>query len=143
MSSRARSIRSKASTSVSPAKTTPKKTPTTTKSGSRSGRGKKVINVDDSDAGDDAILSSSPDEEEGVKQYDSDALDDESAEDATSKKRKRKSASMKKTKPTRSPRKKTKKAVDSDEEVEDEFDLKEGQEIVGVVVQAPKTGRGE
>ena len=40
----------------------------------------------------------------------------------------------------RTPRKK-RKSADSDEEEED-YDLKEGQEIVGKVVEAPKTGRG-
>lgn len=40
----------------------------------------------------------------------------------------------------RTPRKRRKSAHDDEEE--EEHDLKEGQEIVGKVVQAPKTGRG-
>jgi hypothetical protein len=69
---------------------------------------------------------------EAKKVYDSDALDEDSSEDT--KKRKRVRASKK----TRSPRKKRR-----EEDEDEEADLQEGQEIVGVVVEAPKTGRGE
>jgi len=61
------------------------------------------------------------------KVYDSDDLDEDS--DDQSKKRKR--ASPKKP---QSPRKKARRRDENEE-------LPEGQEIVGVVVQAPKTGR--
>lgn len=74
--------------------------------------------------------------DEDQQEYDSDALDG-SEDEAKMKKRKRVSSSQKKT--TRSPRKKQK----ASESEEDDFDLKDGQEIVGVVVQAPKTGRGK
>ncbi|EDR00070.1 uncharacterized protein LACBIDRAFT_314859 [Laccaria bicolor S238N-H82] len=67
---------------------------------------------------------------EPKKVYDSDALDEDSSEDT--KKRKR----VRENKKTRSPRKK-RREVDEDEE----GDLQEGQEIVGVVVEAPKSGR--
>ncbi|KAF7292787.1 hypothetical protein MIND_01177400 [Mycena indigotica] len=63
---------------------------------------------------------------------DSDALDDS---DTEKKQKKRKRASPTKKKPA--PRKKRK--TDSDGEAE--LELEDGQEIVGVVVQAPKTGR--
>lgn len=69
-------------------------------------------------------------EQSSKKAYDSDNLDEDS--DDLSKKRKR--ATPKKT---QSPRKKTRRK-DENEEYEE---LTEGQEIVGVVVQAPKTGQ--
>ncbi|KAF7329948.1 hypothetical protein MKEN_00258700 [Mycena kentingensis (nom. inval.)] len=62
---------------------------------------------------------------------DSDALDDS---DTEKKQKKRKRASTGSEKKARSPRKK-KKVADSDDELDD------GVEIVGAVVQAPKTGR--
>ncbi|KAJ7757105.1 hypothetical protein B0H16DRAFT_1721564 [Mycena metata] len=72
-------------------------------------------------------------DDESETEYDSDALDDDSGgESKNKKKRKRKSEGVKKT---RSPKKK--KASDTDEE---DFDLQDGQEIVGVVVKAPTTG---
>ncbi|KAF8802009.1 hypothetical protein BYT27DRAFT_7197467 [Phlegmacium glaucopus] len=64
------------------------------------------------------------------KVYDSDDLDEDS--DDQSKKRKRTSP-----KKTQSPRKKARRRDETDEYEE----LAESQEIVGVVVQAPKTGR--
>jgi uncharacterized protein (TIGR02453 family) len=64
------------------------------------------------------------------KTYDSDDLD----EDSDNQSKKRKYATPKKN---RSPRKKAKKTDKNDEYEE----LAEGQEIVGVVVQAPKTGQ--
>ncbi|KAI0634383.1 hypothetical protein C8Q77DRAFT_1111531 [Trametes polyzona] len=93
-----------------------------------------------------------------VESLDSDALDDEDLE-ASSRKRKRATASTKKTAPTKSlpqkrlgknssprksgatPRKKRKVTQSGEEDEEDDLELEEGQEIVGVVVQAPKTGR--
>ncbi|KAJ6481784.1 hypothetical protein C8R45DRAFT_1003048 [Mycena sanguinolenta] len=69
-------------------------------------------------------------DDESEDEYNSDALDD--SDDGATKKRKRKTEVKKKA---RSPKKK--KTVDTDDE---EFDLEDGQEIVGVVVEAPKTG---
>ncbi|KAJ6618734.1 hypothetical protein B0H10DRAFT_1227199 [Mycena sp. CBHHK59/15] len=74
------------------------------------------------------------DDEADNENYHSDALDEDSEDGhKRSKKRKRTSEVGKRT---RTPRKKAK--ADSDEE---EFNLKDGQEIVGMVVQAPKTGK--
>ncbi|KAJ7507353.1 hypothetical protein B0H11DRAFT_1971354 [Mycena galericulata] len=71
--------------------------------------------------------------DESEHEYESDALDDDSDDELKNKKkRKRTSETGKKT---RSPKKK--KVVDTDDE---EFDLQDGQEIVGAVVKAPKTG---
>ncbi|KAF5328446.1 hypothetical protein D9619_013233 [Psilocybe cf. subviscida] len=82
-------------------------------------------------------------EGEEEEDNDSDALDDDSEgdEDEGGKGRKRGKRSPAKKTPA-SPQKKRRKAkVDDDEEFDvDEQDLKEGQEVVGVVVQAPKTG---
>ncbi|KAI0708617.1 hypothetical protein C8Q76DRAFT_627185 [Earliella scabrosa] len=87
----------------------------------------------------------------------SDALDDEDEEEEqvggkgrkgakTGVKRKRAAgtASPKKTpakKAKASPRKKRKTKKEESDGEESEFELEEGQEVVGVVVQAPKTGR--
>ncbi|KAJ7291041.1 hypothetical protein C8J57DRAFT_1586403 [Mycena rebaudengoi] len=104
--------RSKGSTSASPAKSS--------KPNAVKNRAQKKSKV----------ASNSSDEEP-----DSDALDEDSAdENVKTKKRKRPSAAQK----TRSPKKR--RNVDSDEE-DFELDLKEGQEIAGVVVRAPKTGQ--
>ncbi|KAJ4499816.1 hypothetical protein C8R41DRAFT_813781 [Lentinula lateritia] len=81
-----------------------------------------------------------------AKDYDSDALDDDSEfdeadeeEEEELRKPKRRRANSGKQDKTHSPRKRRRKANEDDEE--DDFDLKEGQEVVGEVVQAPKTGR--
>jgi hypothetical protein len=66
------------------------------------------------------------------KAYDSDDLDEDSDSDDQRKKRKRASPKKK-----QSPRKKARKTDENDESEE----LNEGQEIVGIVVQAPKTGQ--
>ncbi|KAJ7805788.1 hypothetical protein B0H14DRAFT_2878515 [Mycena olivaceomarginata] len=76
-----------------------------------------------------APVATGTDDDESEDEYNSDALDDSDGE--KTKKRKRKPETKKKI---RSPKKK--KSDDTD----DEFDLEDGQEIVGVVVQAPKTG---
>ena len=73
-----------------------------------------------------------------VKVYDSDALDEDSDTEVPKSGSKRKSSMKSSPKKTVSPHKKRKKDT---EETEDEYELEEGQEIVGVVVQAPKTGR--
>lgn len=79
------------------------------------------------------------DEEDVAPQlYDSDALDDEFEEPPITTKRKSRASTAKNSKQSKSPRKKRKQEA-SDVEYDD--DLEEGQEVVGVVVQAPKTGR--
>jgi hypothetical protein len=96
------------------------------------------------DAGDD----SSDTYQEGnddVKSLHSDALDDDSDQETKQNVKKRKRASPVKPRCAKasSPRKK-RKIADSDEDEEEEgYDLKEGQQVVRRVVQAPKTGRGK
>ena len=84
------------------------------------------------------------DEEEpsDVESINSDNLDDDLPPNK-SQRRKRGSTSSAKSSPKKksTPRKKRKK-VDEDEDAQSEFELDEGQEIVGKVIQAPKTGRG-
>ncbi|KAF7366464.1 hypothetical protein MSAN_00903400 [Mycena sanguinolenta] len=96
---------------------TPKSSKKSSKSASASKQKQKQVVAIDTD-------------DEPEDEYDSDALDD--SDDGATKKRKRKTEVKKKA---RSPKKK--KTVDTDDE---EFDLEDGQEIVGVVVEAPKTG---
>ncbi|KAJ7216515.1 hypothetical protein GGX14DRAFT_441721 [Mycena pura] len=105
--------RSKEAASVSPSKTSTKRSQPIPKSTRRKARGS---------------------DEESEEEYDSDALDDTDDEKKSLKKRKRKSETGK---TTRTPKKK--KTDDLDDEFE--LQLEEGQEIAGVIVQAPKTGR--
>ena len=93
------------------------------RSHSKSANSRKNARTDESDR---AKLKEAP-----KKIYESDDLDDDSDDDQS---KKRKHASPKKK---QSPRKKARKTDENDEYEE----LKEGQEIVGVVVQAPKTGQ--
>jgi hypothetical protein len=75
------------------------------------------------------------------KSLHSDALDEDSDGYArVSGKRKRPTPVKPRGAKGRSPRKRRKSA--QGDEDEEEIDLKEGQEIVGKVVEAPKTGRG-
>ncbi|KAJ3770879.1 hypothetical protein FB446DRAFT_646231 [Lentinula raphanica] len=80
-----------------------------------------------------------------ARDYDSDALDDDSdfnAEEADEEHEETQKPKRKRGKqPVTSPARKRRRRVDEDEE-DSELDLREGQEIVGAVVQAPKTGRG-
>lgn len=78
-------------------------------------------------------------EEQEDEALDSDALDEESDVDRKSKKRKRNSTSKKSPAKASTPTKKRKSNAEDDG---DEFELEDGQELVGVVVQAPTTGRG-
>ena len=100
---------------------------------------------DADDASSDAFLEE--DDEHDVKSLHSDALDDDS--DLETKKRgggKRKRVSHGKTPRAKvsSPRKRHKHAAQaSDEDEGESFDLKEGQQVVGKVVQAPKMGHGQ
>ena len=91
------------------------------------------------DGGDVYVDSASAregEDEDDVRSMDSDALDDDETT-GNSRKRKRASPAKKVSSKKSSLRKKG-----NDEDDEDDFELKEGQEIVGVIVQAPKTGRG-
>ncbi|KAJ7628657.1 hypothetical protein FB45DRAFT_918896 [Roridomyces roridus] len=83
-----------------------------------------------------AARSDSESSEGSETEYNSDALDDDEPEPKKTNKRKRGAEREKKT---RSPKKKQKKNADEDYD-EEEVELEDGQEIVGVVVQAPKTG---
>ena len=96
------------------------------------------------DAASDAYQATDDDDDEDVKSLHSDALDDDSDLDAKKLGRKRKRASQIKSPRAKgsSPRKRRKNA-DSDEDEGEGYDLKEGQEVVGKVVEAPKTGRGQ
>jgi hypothetical protein len=76
---------------------------------------------------------------EGVEALDSDNLDDDDA--GTAKLRKNTGAKRKKKPGPAKPTKRRKKA--SSEEEESELELKQGQEVVGKIVRAPKTGQGE
>ena len=92
------------------------------------------------DGGDVYVDSASAregEDEDDVRSMDSDALDDD---ETTGNSRKRKRASPAKKVSSKKSSLRKKKGDDDDDE--DDFELKEGQEIVGVVVQAPKTGRG-
>lgn len=98
---------------------------------------------DADDATSDAY--SEQDDEHDVKSLHSDALDDDS--DIETKKRgggKRKRVSHGKTPRAKggSPRKRHKNAA-SDEDEGEVYELKEGQQVVGKIVQAPKTGHGQ
>ncbi|KAF8500237.1 hypothetical protein F5888DRAFT_1801789 [Russula emetica] len=111
-------------------------------------RGRKQVVVkalsepeDADDATSDAY--SEQDDEHDVKSLHSDALDDDS--DLETKKRgggKRKRVSHGKTLGGKgsSPRKRHKNAASDEDEEGDVYELKEGQQVVGKVVQAPKTG---
>jgi hypothetical protein len=73
-----------------------------------------------------------------VQALDSDNLDDDDAD--TAKRGKKAGAKRKKDSSSKKPKKRRKEAA-SDEE-ESDLELKEGQEVVGKIVRAPKTGQG-
>ncbi|KAF8965786.1 hypothetical protein BDZ97DRAFT_1811025 [Flammula alnicola] len=98
----------------------------------QSPRKKRKVDDEDYDQADEAGPT-------GKKTYDSDALDEDSDDGTVKRKRKGRSSTSTSPKKSQSPRKKKKQVDESEEEFE--ADLKEGQEVVGVVVQAPKTGR--
>ncbi|EED79347.1 predicted protein [Postia placenta Mad-698-R] len=82
-------------------------------------------------------------DEEEVESLDSDALDEESDGGAKGpKKRKRAATSSKKASPRKASLRKKRKRADESDEDDDDLDLKEGQEVVGIVVKAPTTGWG-
>ena len=77
--------------------------------------------------------------EDDVQVLDSDNLDDDS-DTVTAKRGKKAGQTRKKNASPTKPRKRKKKAV-SDEE--NDLELKEGQQVVGKIVRAPKSGQGE
>ena len=77
--------------------------------------------------------------EDDVRVLDSDNLDDDS-DTLTAKRGKKAAPKRKKNASPTKPRKRKKKAA-SDEE--SDLELKEGQQVVGKVVRAPKSGQGE
>lgn len=80
-------------------------------------------------------------DEEEVESLDSDALDEESDGGAKGpKKRKRAAPGSKKASPRKASLRKKRKRADESDEDDDDLDLKEGQEVVGIVVKAPTTG---
>ncbi|KAF8073594.1 hypothetical protein FPV67DRAFT_1737506 [Lyophyllum atratum] len=84
------------------------------------------------------------DEEDDAKEYDSDALDDDDVVFETRKRKQRPSStSPQKRTRTKSPTKKNTKRQRVKTPVDDgeEFEMDEGQEVVGAVVQAPSSGR--
>lgn len=91
---------------------------------------KRKIEKADEDYDEEAEASASE------KPYDSDALDEDSDGPTAKPKRKGRASATTSPKKTQSPRKK--KQVDNGDANYD--DLEDGQEVVGVVVQAPKTG---
>ena len=100
-------------------------------------------NEEESDADEDDAYENESEELSDLESINSDNLDEE-VPVAKPSKRKRgpKSAAKASPKKASAPRKKRKKADDDDDE-EAYIELKEGQEIVGKVIQAPETGRGE
>ncbi|EED77629.1 predicted protein [Postia placenta Mad-698-R] len=83
-------------------------------------------------------------DEEEVESLDSDALDEESDGGAKGpKKRKRAAPGSKKASPRKASLRKKRKRADESDEDDDDLDLKEGQEVVGIVVKAPTTGWGQ
>jgi hypothetical protein len=80
-------------------------------------------------------------EDDDVKSLHSDTLDDDS--DQGVRKRKRASPVKSRRAKASSPRKKRKNATDDEDEEGEDYGLKEGQQVVGKVVQAPKKGRGK
>lgn len=165
-STRSRGVTAKAKTASEPAKRGSEGSSRYFKK--KSGRGKRTEPDEDEDelavAGD--AEGDGGDGEEGedgseseTESLHSDALDDEDDDDdAESRRRKNKQALKRKrgsvSSPKKAPAKKAKPASpakkrkikkarkDEDEDEESDLELEEGQEIVGVVIQAPKTGRG-
>ncbi|PCH36828.1 hypothetical protein WOLCODRAFT_92144 [Wolfiporia cocos MD-104 SS10] len=102
--------------------------------------------------GEDAASEYEDEDEEDARSLHSDALDDDDdyiRPAGSVRKRKRAASSASpakrsakaKEKAKKSPRKKRRGGAESADESEDALNLKDGQEVVGVVVQAPKTGR--
>ena len=103
--------------------------------------------VSESEDADDAAsdVYQEEDDEDDVKSLHSDALDDDSDLETKKPSGKRKRASQVKQPRAKasSPRKRRKNAASDEDEEDEGYDLKEGQQVVGRIVQAPKTGRGQ
>ena len=101
---------------------------------------------DKAESGSDAYREDS--DEDDVVSLHSDNLDGDEDEVPKPKKRKRAPTSTSRPKsgvkrsPRTSPAKKKRKAAGEEDDGPEEIELEDGQEIVGVVVQAPKSGRG-
>ncbi|OJT04034.1 hypothetical protein TRAPUB_5270 [Trametes pubescens] len=136
----ARATRSKATAKAPPAKD---------RAVPKNGR-KRPAPTENSDGEEEDAYQDADDVSE-AESLDSDALDEDSDVKAPSRKRKRAAPAGKKspakTSKNASPKKagassrKKRKTKAEETEDEDDFELEEGQEVVGVVVQAPKTGR--
>ena len=107
----------------------------------------KTAASESEDAAGDAVSDAyqETDDEDDVESLHSDALDDDSDLDTKKLGGKRKRAPHVKSPRAKgsSPRKKRKNAASEEDEEGEAYDLKEGQQIVGKVVQAPKTGHGQ
>ncbi|KZT63515.1 hypothetical protein DAEQUDRAFT_815601 [Daedalea quercina L-15889] len=79
------------------------------------------------------------DEDDDEPSLDSDALDED--DDVGAKRKRGRPSVTKKATPKKGSPKKKRKQDEGSEDEDGELDLKDGQEVVGVVVQAPKTGR--
>ena len=115
----------------------------------RVNRRKRVAETEVSEsenAADDAASDAyhATDDEDDMESLHSDALDDDSDLDAKKLGGRRKRVSQVKSPRAKgsSPRKRRKNAASDEDEESYGYDLKEGQEVVGRVVQAPKTGQG-
>ncbi|KAI9060058.1 hypothetical protein FKP32DRAFT_1595808 [Trametes sanguinea] len=134
---------------ASPAKQSALKTPK--KQTNTSPRKKRTLARTNVDEEQDGAAYQSSDSEAEARSLDSHALDDDDStpaargkrNGATSARKAKKSSATNtpRKKASVSPRKKRKQAEDYEDEEEEDLELEEGQEIVGVVVQAPKTGR--
>ncbi|KIK60949.1 hypothetical protein GYMLUDRAFT_43495 [Collybiopsis luxurians FD-317 M1] len=142
-----------------PSSSAPTKTRSKRASGGRSRRTAAETDDEDAEDHDEGDLEDSEEEQVASRpvkrrgkaktrdrDYDSDALDEDSDFDASEEEdKKSKTAKRKrengpgKARKTSSPRKRRRKL--DEEEDDDDVELKEGQEVVGVVVQAPKSGR--
>lgn len=126
-----------------------KGTPVRTKRQKTEEKNKRTHVSDEDVSGDESeAYKEEESETEDASSMDSDAIDDADFGVSTKNDKKRKRASVKRSPATPTPKKSrsnTKKSASKSRtaEDEDEFDdLEDGQEIVGTVVQAPKTGRG-
>ncbi|KAJ3480469.1 hypothetical protein NLI96_g8327 [Meripilus lineatus] len=102
--------------------------------------------ADDNEEPESDVSRESSDEEDNISLH-SDALDDDTPPPKPKKRKRALSSSVSRSKSdgNRSPRKsavkKKRKVSGEDSDGPEEIELEDGQEIVGVVVQAPKTGR--
>jgi hypothetical protein len=144
---KARSTRSKSNVNKNPS---PQKSNTPSKRTNRQKRAPPTPPSEDGQAvsgpedASDTYQEENEDDDD-VKSLHSDALDDDSDQETrkTVKKRKRVSPIKPRRAKASSPRKKRKNANSDEDEEGEGYDLKEGQQVVGRVVQAPKTGRGK